>query len=163
MKINEKIPNFCLPDQNNNNVCIDEFEGKWLVIYFYPKDNTPGCTKEANQFTEKLEEFKKLNCIVIGISPDSPSSHLNFIKKYNLQHYLLCDTNKEIIKKFGAWGIKKMYGKESEGVVRSTFIINPERKISYLWKNVKVETKKGAQTILHVDEVLSKLIELQKK
>ena len=136
--------------------------GKWFVIYFYPKDNTSGCTKEAVDFTQNLKEFAKRNTSVIGISPDKPASHINFIKKYDLKHILLCDESKEIMQKFGAYGVKKMYGKETEGVIRSTYIISPNGIVEYKWNNVKVETKSAKGSVKHVDVVLKKLDELQK-
>ncbi len=140
---------FCLPDYEEKNVCLNDFRGKWIVLYFYPKDNTSGCTREAKDFSEKLDEFKKLNAVIIGISADSPQSHKKFIEKHDLKIILLSDTSKEIIKKFGAWGIKKRYGKEYEGIIRSTFLISPEGEIVKEWKNVRVNG--------HVEKVLEKL------
>ena len=114
LKENSKFPDFCLPDEEGNLVCLhdlDELNQKWKVIYFYPKDNTPGCTKEAKDFSLLKEEFDKRNCIILGISPDSPQSHKNFIKKHNLKIKLLSDKEKRLIKK-AAWGKKKVFGKE---------------------------------------------------
>lgn len=163
MNISEKIENFCLPNDLGQDICIESFLGKWLVIYFYPKDNTSGCTKEAVDFTQNLIEFTQRDTVVIGISPDKPASHISFIKKYDLKHILLCDESKQILKKFGAYGTKKMYGKESEGVIRSTFIVSPTGVIEYKWNNVKVETKSAKGTVKHVDVVLKKLDEIQKQ
>jgi peroxiredoxin Q/BCP len=148
-----KAPEFCLPNQDETEICLRDLVGKWIILYFYPKDNTPGCTKEACDFSEALEEFEDLDAIILGVSPDSPKKHRNFIEKKNLKITLLSDENKEVIKKYGAWGIKKMYGKEYEGVIRSTFIINPQREIVAEFKNVRV---KG-----HIDKVKEKLKELQ--
>jgi len=153
--LNQKAPEFCLPNQDETEICLRDLAGKWIVLYFYPKDNTPGCTTEACDFTEAIEEFEDLDAIILGVSPDSPKKHRNFIEKKNLKITLLSDENKEVLKKYGVWGLKKMYGKEYEGVIRSTFIINPEGEIVAEWKNVKV---KG-----HVEKVKEKLKELQGK
>ena len=153
LKIGDAAPSFYLPDQSEKQVCLDDFEGKYLILYFYPKDNTPGCTLEAVTFTEYLEDFKKENAEIVGISPDSCKSHINFISKHGLKIRLISDTEKEIIRKYGAWALKKMYGKEYYGVNRSTVIINPEGKIEYIERKVKV---KG-----HVENILNKLKELK--
>ncbi len=147
-----KVENFCLKDFEEKEHCLDNFKGKWVVLYFYPKDNTSGCTKEAIGFTELKEEFEKLNAIIIGISPDSPKSHKRFIEKHNLNILLLSDPEHQILEKFGAWQLKKMYGREYYGVVRSTYLISPDGEIVAEWKKVKV---KG-----HVEAVLEKLKEL---
>ncbi|WP_456480783.1 thioredoxin-dependent thiol peroxidase [Nautilia sp.] len=143
---------FCLPNQDGVEICLRDLKGKWIVLYFYPKDNTPGCTTEAKEFSELLDEFESLGAVVIGISPDSSKKHCNFIEKHNLSVTLLSDENKEVLKAFGAWGKKKMYGKEYEGVIRSTFIINPEGEIVKEYKKVKA---KG-----HAAKVLEDLKEL---
>lgn len=124
-----------------------------MVVYFYPKDKTPGCTTEACDFRDRLEILSARGAVVLGISPDSVKSHQSFISKESLNFTLLSDTQKSVLKSYGAWGLKKLYGKEYEGVIRSTFLINPQGKIAYIWKNVKV---KG-----HIAEVLAKLKELQ--
>jgi peroxiredoxin Q/BCP len=126
-----------------------------VILYFYPKDNTPGCTREAQDLTENLEEFEKLNAIVIGISPDSVESHKKFRKKKNLKVILLSDSEHKVIESYDAWKLKKMRGREYYGVVRTTYLIDPERKIAYVWKNVRV---KG-----HVDAVKKKLEELMRR
>jgi len=123
-----------------------------LVLYFYPKDNTSGCTQEALDFKEHLESFKELGVKVVGISPDSFKSHLKFKEKYGLNFILLSDPEKEVAKKYFAYGKKKMYGKEVEGIIRSTFIIDRKGLVRACWYNVKV---KG-----HVEEVLKRLKEL---
>jgi len=152
LKIKDKAPDFCLPNQNGDTVCLKDFLGKWLVLYFYPKDNTSGCTLEAMEFTDSLEEFKKLNAAVVGISKDSAKSHLNFYNKHSLKVELLSDESASVIKAYGAWGKKKMYGKEYEGTIRSTFIIDPEGNIAYVFDSVKP----GG----HAGDVLKKMREL---
>jgi len=147
-----KAPDFCLPDESENPVCLKDFRGKWVVLYFYPKDSTPGCTKEAVDFSEKLGEFEKADAVVLGVSPDSPESHRKFKERKGIKVKLLSDVEKKILKKYGVWQLKKMYGREYYGVVRTTYLIDPEGRIVYVWKRVKV---KG-----HVDGVLKKLKEL---
>ena len=154
IKIGDKAFDFQLPDQNDNVRSLDEFKGKWVVLYFYPKDNTSGCTREAIDFTNAREEFEKLNAVIIGVSPDSTKSHRKFQSKHNLNITLLSDPEHKIIEKYGAWVLKKMYGREYYGVQRSTFLIDPDGKIAYMWRKVKV---KG-----HVEAVLNKLKELAK-
>ena len=130
---------FCLPNQDGIEICLRDLKGKWIILYFYPKDNTPGCTTEAKEFSELLDEFEKLGAIIIGISPDSVKKHCNFIEKHNLKITLLSDEEKKVLKAYGAWGIKKMYGKEYEGVIRSTFIINPDGEIVKEYKKVRAK------------------------
>ncbi|GAB6045450.1 thioredoxin-dependent thiol peroxidase [Caminibacter profundus] len=134
-----KAPDFCLPNQDGIEICLRDLKGKWIILYFYPKDNTPGCTIEAKEFSELLDDFENLGAIVIGISPDSPRKHCNFIEKHNLKITLLSDEEKQVLKEYGALGKKKMYGKEYEGVIRSTFIINPEGEIVKEYKKVKAK------------------------
>lgn len=152
LKIGDPAPDFCLPDKDNKEVCLKDFKGKYVIVYFYPKDNTPGCTTEAIGFTGILPELQKLNSDVIGISPDSPESHTKFIEKKNLKVTLLSDLDKEVIKSYGKWGKKKFKGKEYMGVTRSTFLINPEGKIAHVWPKVSVSG--------HAEEVKVKLTEL---
>jgi len=154
LDVGDTVPDFCLPNQDEEEICLRDLKGKWIVLYFYPKDNTPGCTTEAQDFTAALKEFEKLNAIVLGVSPDSPKKHRNFIEKKDLKITLLSDEDKELCKTFGCWQLKKFMGKEYMGVVRSTYIIDPDGKIAAKWEKVKV---KG-----HVDEVKKKLEELQK-
>ncbi len=148
-----KVKDFCLPDENGKKICLKDFEGKWIILYFYPRDSTSGCTKEAIDFSEHIDDFKKMNAVVIGISPDSQQSHKKFIEKYNLKIILLSDEEHKVLQKYGVWQLKKMYGREYYGVVRSTFLINPDGKIVHEWRKVKV---KG-----HVEEVLQKLKEVR--
>ncbi|MBU7026238.1 MAG: thioredoxin-dependent thiol peroxidase [Theionarchaea archaeon] len=151
----EKAPDFCLPDKDSNNVCLKDFKGKWIVLYFYPKDNTKGCTLEALDFTENLMEFETMNAVVIGVSPDSVKSHQSFAERHQLQVMLLSDPDHTVLEQYGVWQLKKMYGREYYGVVRSTFLINPEGVIVHSWRNVKVKN--------HVNIVKEKLQELQKE
>ncbi|MFX0075078.1 MAG: thioredoxin-dependent thiol peroxidase [Candidatus Hermodarchaeota archaeon] len=139
LKVGDPAPDFCLPDKDNNKVCLKDFIGKYVIVYFYPKDNTPGCTTEAIGFTGILSELQKLNSEVIGISPDSPESHGKFIEKKNLKVTLLSDLDKEVIKSYGKWGKKKFKGKEYMGVTRSTFLIGPDGKFVHIWPKVSVK------------------------
>jgi peroxiredoxin Q/BCP len=141
-------------DENGEEKPLKDFVlGKWTVLYFYPKDNTPGCTTEAKEFTELIEEFEKLGVQIIGVSRDSPKSHKRFKEKHGLRVRLLSDPNAELHKALGAWGKKKRYGKEYEGVIRSTFILDPEGKIA--WKKINVRAKGHAAKVL---EEVKKLI-----
>lgn len=138
LKSGDKAPDFCLPDAKNRQVCLKDFKGKWLVLYFYPKDNTTGCTREAVDFSEHLSKFKRMGAIVVGVSPDSSTSHTNFINKNKLKLILLSDTEHEVLKAYGVWQKKRMYGREYHGVVRTTFVIDPKGMIKQLWEKVKV-------------------------
>ncbi len=149
IEFDKKAPEFCLPNQDSEEICLRDFEGSWVVLYFYPKDNTPGCTTEAVDFSQKIDEFNSLGATVIGISPDSVKRHQNFIAKKDLKVMLLSDEAKEVCQKYGVWQLKKAYGREYMGVVRSTFLINPSGEIAHKWEKVKV---KG-----HIDAVLEKL------
>ncbi len=160
LEVGQKAPEFCLPDTNGNKVCLKDFRGKWVVVYFYPKDNTSGCTKEAQDFTELKGEYDNLGVVVMGISKDSVQSHQKFVAKHNLGITLLSDPDKEVLKAYGAWGIKKQYGKETEGTIRSTFIVDPEGNIAYRWYNVKVRQKRKSGEVKHAQIVLDKVKEL---
>ena len=134
-------------DEDGKEVALgDVVRGKWTVLYVYPKDNTPGCTTEAKEFTELLPEFERLGFQVIGVSKDSVKSHQRFKEKHGLKVKLLSDPNAELIKALGAWGKKKSYGREYEGVIRSTFILNPDGEI--VWKKIKVRAKGHAAKVL---------------
>lgn len=139
LKAGDKAPDFCLPDKDNKEVCLKDFKDKFIIVYFYPADNTPACTTEAIGFTGILGEFQKLDAKVIGISPDSPQSHAKFIEKKNLKVTLLSDESNETLKKYGAWGLKKFRGKTYMGVIRSTFLINADGKIAHIWPKVSVK------------------------
>jgi len=160
IKINQKAPDISLKNYKNETVKLNDLAGKWVVLYFYPKDNTSGCTKEAIDFSQLLPEFKKLNAVVVGVSPDSPESHVRFIEKQNLSVTLLSDSEKSVMKKYGAWGMKKNYGREYEGVIRSTFLISPAGKIAEMWNKVKVRVKRKDGEIKHAEVVLNKIKEL---
>ena len=126
--------------------------GRWVILYFYPKDNTPGCTTEACDFTDAVLDFSSLDAIVLGVSPDSARKHRNFIEKKNLKITLLADEDKSLCKNFGVWKLKKNFGKEYMGVVRSTYMISPDGTLAFKWENVKVKN--------HVNTVKEKLREL---
>jgi len=155
LKVGDSVPDFCLPNQDEEEICFRDIKGRWTVLYFYPKDNTPGCTTEAGDFTQALPDFEDLDAIILGVSPDSPKKHRNFIEKKELKITLLADEEKELCKAFGVWQLKKFMGKEYMGVVRSTFIINPDGKIAAVWDKVRV---KG-----HVDEVKETLKQLKRR
>ena len=161
IKAGTKAPDFRLINQDDKEVSLKDNKGKWIVLYFYPKDNTSGCTKEACDFTESLKDYKKLNATVFGVSPDSTESHRGFIEKQSLDITLLSDPDKETHKAYGAWGMKKNYGKEYEGVIRSTFIISTEGKIADAWSKVKVRVKRKDGETRHVDVVKERLKKLQ--
>jgi thioredoxin-dependent peroxiredoxin len=153
LEIGNKAPEFCLPNQDEVEICSRDLKGKWIVLYFYPKDNTPGCTTEACDFTAAMPDFENLDAIILGVSPDSPKKHRNFIEKKDLGITLLSDEEKKCCESYGVWQLKKLYGKEYMGVVRSTFIIDPDGNIASSWNKVKV---KG-----HVQEVQEKLNQLK--
>ena len=138
LKVGADAPKFCLPDKDNKEVCLENFQEKYVILYFYPKDNTPGCTTEAIGFTGILPQLEKLDAVVIGVSPDNPESHAKFIEKKNLKVILLSDVDKKVIKEYGKWALKKFRGKEYMGVVRSTFLLYPKGKIVHIWPKVSV-------------------------
>ena len=133
-----QAPEFCLPNQSNEKVCLQDYKGKWVVLYFYPKDNTSGCTQEAIDFTEFIDEFEQLDSIVLGVSPDSVKSHQNFISKHDLKVVLLSDPDHSVLQQYGVWQKKTMYGREYMGVVRSTYLVDPDGVIRDVWEKVKV-------------------------
>lgn len=140
LNVNEKAPNFTLNDQNGETVSLSDFRGKRVVLYFYPKDNTPGCTRQACAFAGAYEEFQKRGVEVIGISRDSAESHIKFAEKYNLPFRILSDPTLDVINAYGVWQEKKLYGKVSFGVVRTTFIINEKGIIEKVMPKVKPDT-----------------------
>ena len=140
LKEGTKAPAFTLPDESGNPVSLSDFTGKKVVVYFYPKDNTPGCTRQACAFAAAYEDFKKIDVAVIGISKNSQRSHTNFIKKYELPFILLSDPEREAIEAYDVWQEKKMYGKTSMGVVRTTYIINEEGIIEKVFEKAKPDT-----------------------
>ena len=148
IRIGEKAPNFTLQDKNGNNVSLSDFLGKKVVVYFYPKDNTPGCTRQACAFASNYDRFNELNVTVIGISKDSVASHQNFAEKFALPFILLSDPELEVIKAYGVWQEKKNYGKMAMGVVRSSFIIDEKGVIEHVMPKVKPDT--NAEEILEI-------------
>ena len=155
IKENIKAPMFKLPSTNKKNYSLKDSLGKYVVIYFYPKDDTPGCTIETNDFNKLLPKFKKLNCEVLGISKDSLNSHDKFRDKYKIKFDLLADEKLEVLKKYKVWGKKKFMGREFMGVIRSSILIDRKGKILKVWDNVKVKD--------HAKEVLETLNDIIKK
>jgi len=149
LKEGDKAPDFALNDESGKLVSLKDFAGKKVVVYFYPKDDTPGCTKEACSFRDSYDEILERGAVVIGISPDDESSHGKFKSKFDLPFYLLADPERKAIEGFGAWGEKKMYGKTYEGVMRSTFVVGEDGTIVKAWPKVKPED--------HAKEVLAVL------
>jgi len=145
-----QAPPFCLPDAEGKKVCLEDYRGKWVVLYFYPKDNTPGCTLEALQFNAAIEEFAGLGAQVIGVSGDSGGSHRKFADKYSLSILLLSDTGHEVIKAYDSWKPLTIFGKEILGTRRDTFLIDPYGIVASVWRSVN---PKG-----HAEEVRSTLL-----
>jgi thioredoxin-dependent peroxiredoxin len=146
LSINQPAPAFQLANQAEEIINLSDFSERWLILYFYPKDNTPGCTTEAVDFTALFTEFTKLGATVVGVSPDSVSSHGKFVTKKNLQITLLSDPDHQVAEAYGVWQLKKFMGKEYMGIVRSTFAIDPQGNIALIWPQVKV--KEHAATVL---------------
>ena len=151
LKTNSKAPNFKLASTDGNIFELNKIKKKNIILYFYPKDDTPGCTLESKDFSKLNSMIKKKNTIVFGISKDSMESHLKFKKKYKLKFDLLSDEKLKVIKKYGVWGMKSFLGKKFKGVIRSTFLINSKGKIHKIWTNVRV--KDHAKSVL--DEIKS--------
>ncbi|MFC1852268.1 peroxiredoxin [candidate division CSSED10-310 bacterium] len=139
LDIGDLAPELCLVNQDKEETCLKNLPGKWIILYFYPKDMTPGCTTEAIDFSTEKHSLTKLNAVILGVSPDSADRHCKFIAKHDLKITLLSDPEKEALQEFGVWQKKKMAGKEFWGVVRSTFLIDPEGVIRDKWTNVKVK------------------------
>jgi len=152
IKENKLAPSFRIPSSNNKEFELKKIKNKFLVIYFYPRDNTPGCTNEAKDFSKLYKKFKKLNCEIIGVSKDTIKSHKKFITKFKIPFQLLSDEKNIMLKKYGAWGEKSMYGKKFMGIKRTTVLIDPKGKIIKIWNNVKVTD--------HAKEVLNFLKEV---
>ena len=146
IKENTKAPNFNLPSTANKKYSLNDSIGKYLVLYFYPKDDTPGCTIETNEFNKLLSKFKKLDCEVYGISKDSLKSHEKFKGKYKIKFDLLADEELKVVKQFKVWQKKKFMGREFMGVVRTTYLLDKKGKILKVWSNVKA--KDHAQEVL---------------
>lgn len=145
----DEAPPFNLIDQDGEKHSLKEYKGKKVVLYFYPKDDTPGCTTEACSFRDEKKEFEKKNTVIFGVSADTASSHQKFSAKHGLTFPLLVDEGKEVIKAYGAWGPKKFMGKEFEGIIRSTFVIDKEGIIQKIFRNVRVDG--------HIEEVFNSL------
>lgn len=154
LKAGNKAPAFTAENQNGEKMKLADFAGKWLVLYFYPKDNTSGCTTEAIDFTAMVAKFQKKNAIVVGASPDSVKSHVGFCDKHNLKLTLLSDPDHRMLEKYGVWQEKSMYGKKYMGVVRTTVLVDPDGKIAEVWEKVKVAG--------HAEDVFARLTEHQK-
>lgn len=150
-----KAPAIALKDQQGKLHRLSQYAGQWVVLYFYPKDNTSGCTKQACSFRDQLPDFGKINAEVLGVSPDDEKSHAKFVDKQNLNFTLLADPDHDALTKYGVWQEKSMYGRKYMGVVRTTYLIDPKGKVAHRWDKVKVAG--------HIDAVLEKLIALQAK
>ena len=152
LKTDDKAPEFCLPNQDDIEICLRDLKGKWIVLYFYPRDNTPGCTTEACEFTQAAPDFSELDAIILGVSADSTKKHRNFIEKKELGITLLSDEDTKMMQEYGVWQLKKNYGKEYMGIVRTTFIIDPDGVIKAIWNKVRVK-----EHVAKVKEELEKL------
>lgn len=154
IQINKLAPDFTLPDQDGNKHKLSDYRGQWVLVYFYPKDDTPGCTTEACTLRDNLPKFGKLKAKVFGISVDSVASHKKFSEKYKLPFTLLADENKKVVEKYGVWQEKSMYGRKYMGTVRNSYLINPEGKIIMIYEKVKPAD--------HAQQVLDDIKELTK-
>lgn len=155
IEVGKKAPEFKLLNQDEKEVTLKNIEGKWVVLYFYPKDDTPGCTLEACDFRDNFRQFESMNATVLGVSADSPESHRKFIAKHSLNLTLLSDPDRAVMEKYGAYGVKKSGGKETKGVIRSTVLIDPKGNIAHHWPSV---TPSG-----HAEQVRKTLEDLQRK
>jgi peroxiredoxin Q/BCP len=153
LKKGDEALGFCLPNQEGEEVCLETLRGRWVILYFYPKDNTKGCTLEAIDFTMNKERIEEMGATVLGVSPDSVESHQGFCDKHGLTITLLSDPDHGVLEAYGVWQLKMMYGREFQGVVRSTFLLDPEGRIANVWRRVNVAD--------HVEAVIEKLAELQ--
>ena len=150
LEVGTKAPDFTLKNQEGQEVSLSQFAGKRVVLYFYPRDNTPGCTRQACGFAQNYEGFTQRDVVVIGVSKDSVASHLKFVQKYELPFVLLSDPDLEAIQAYGVWQEKKLYGKVSMGVVRTTYIINPQGVIEKVMPKVKPDTN-AAEILAYLD------------
>lgn len=139
LETGDRAPAFTLPDQDGKPVSLRDFAGSTVIVYFYPADDTPGCTKEACQFNENLSAFQRSGATVLGISPDGAGKHVKFREKYGLAFPLLSDPEHEVMKAYGAWGEKTMYGKLTVGTIRSTFVVDEKGTVARAWYNVRAE------------------------
>jgi thioredoxin-dependent peroxiredoxin len=150
--VGDKAPAFSLEDQSGKTVKLSDFKGRKVVLYFYPKDDTPGCTREACAFRDEHSALQKAGAVVLGVSPDSGPSHAKFAGKYKLSFPLLADTDHAVSEKYGAWGPKTLYGRKFMGITRSTFLVDEAGKVARVWPKVKVDG--------HVDQVLEAIREI---
>lgn len=146
LSVDSQAPDFSLKDQFGNEVSLSSVKGTWTVIYFYPKDDTPGCTKEACNFRDNYGAIAATGATVLGVSADSAASHQKFAQKYELPFTLLVDEGNQMARSFGAWGPKSMYGKTYEGIIRSTYVLNPEGRVARVWPKVKPDSH-GAEVL----------------
>ncbi|MEK7530959.1 MAG: thioredoxin-dependent thiol peroxidase [Patescibacteria group bacterium] len=153
LKVGDNAPDFTLPDQDNTQHTLSALKGSWVLIYFYPKDDTPGCTKEACQLRDTFPSFEKLNAKVFGVSADTVASHKKFATKYHLPFTLLADPEKGMISAYGVWAEKSMMGRKYMGILRSSFLVNPQGKIAKVYEKVKPD--------IHAGEVLADLTALR--
>lgn len=151
IRVGAEAPPFCLSDADGGQFCLEDKRGKKVVLYFYPKDNTPACTREAQDFSHHLEEFEERGVAVVGVSPDTAASHRRFTEKKELKVTLLSDPDRKVLELYGVWQVKKMFGKEGMGVVRSTVLLDEEGRVLRTWEKVKVPG--------HVEAVLSAIDE----
>jgi len=153
LAIDDKVPEFAIPNQKGEIIKLENLIGKWSVIYFYPRDDTPGCTIEAKEFSELSSKFEENGASIYGVSPDTEAKHCKFIEKHGLKVELLADTESTMLADYGVWQEKSMYGKTYMGVVRTTYLINPDGNVAEAWTKVKA---KG-----HAEAVLERLVELK--
>ena len=139
LTLQTQAPDFCLPNQDDIEICLRDLRGKWIVLYFYPRDSTPGCTTQACDFSQIAPDFAQLDAIILGVSADSTKKHRNFIEKQNLNITLLSDEETSMMQKYGVWQKKKNYGKEYMGIVRTTLIIDPKGVLQAIFESVKVK------------------------
>lgn len=149
LEVGQEAPAFSLPSQDGHTITLADLHGKTVVLYFYPKDNTPGCTKEACSFRDRWAELQRAGVVVLGVSPDSLASHQKFADKFQLPFPLLADPDHAVAERYGAWGEKMMYGKTVVGIKRTTFLIDGAGVVRHIWRKPKTE--------IHADEVLAAL------
>ncbi len=152
LEVSDTAPDFTLPDQDGTEVTLSELTGSPVLVYFYPRDDTSGCTTQACGIRDQWSEFEEAGAVVLGISPDPVDSHASFATKHDLPHRLLADPDRVAIEAYGAWGLKKMYGREYEGVIRSSVLVGPDGRIAAVWP--KVQPKAHADTVLRAIRAL---------
>lgn len=153
LKVGNKAPAFTLPDQEEKKHSLKDYVGKWIVLYFYPKDDTPGCTKEACSFRDNFSVLRKAGLVILGVSVDPVKKHAKFVEKYSLPFTLLSDEEKMAVEKYGVWAKKKFMGREYMGTLRTTFLIDPDGKIAKIYENVKPDN--------HAEEILKDVEEMK--